>query len=80
MICVIFIVGESRAALQISEHVVPGITDLTGEETDRIDLGLILERHTTERANRAGVGALQIASVPEEAVCRCGLSGTAVPQ
>src|SRR5665647_1352086 len=55
--------GEGRAALQIPEHVVPGIADLAGEEADGIDLGLVQERHTAERANRAGVRSLQIGPV-----------------
>ena len=59
----IFVVGKGRAALQICEHVVPGIADLAGEETDGIDFGLVDEGHTAEGANRAGVGSLQISPV-----------------
>ena len=60
---VIFVVGERRPALHIREHIVPGVADLAGEETDRIDLGLVQERHAAEGADRAGVGPVQIGPV-----------------
>src|ERR1700743_3906893 len=58
---VVPVAGHSRAALHIAKHVVPGIADLTGEETDRIDPGLVDDGR--ERRGRARIRAVQVGPV-----------------
>ena len=36
-----FVVGHGGATLHIPKHVVPGITDLAGEQAERFDLGIV---------------------------------------
>jgi hypothetical protein len=36
----VFVVGDGSAVLQVQENVVPGVSDLTGEEADRVDAGI----------------------------------------
>ena len=38
---VVFVGGDRGAALQIPENIVPGVTDLAGEQAESIGLGLI---------------------------------------
>src|SRR5262249_53278654 len=64
---VVLVVGDGRAALHVPEHVVPGVTDLTGEQADRIDLALVAvadaERSKASRHQEAGVAAAQVGPV-----------------
>ena len=52
---------HSRAALDVEQHVVPGVTDLTGDQTERIDLGAV--REAGDRADMAAgeVGPVALA-------------------
>src|SRR5262249_27087177 len=56
----VLVVGDRGAALDVPEHVVPGVADLTGEEADRVDLGLVGEQRAKEGA---GVRALEVSPV-----------------
>src|SRR6185437_1574024 len=58
---VVLVAGDGSATLDVAEHVVPGVADLTGEEADRVDLGLVDNRR--ERCGRACIRALQVGPV-----------------
>ena len=55
------VVGDGRAALHVPEHVVPGVAHLTGEEAERVDLGVVDQRE--EGSGRADVRALQVSPI-----------------
>src|SRR3954447_4958532 len=50
--------GDSRTALGVKEDVVPGVADLTGDQTERVDLGAVARRE-----QRADVVAREVSPV-----------------
>src|SRR3954451_17171476 len=50
--------GDSRTALGVNEDVVPGVADLTGDQTERVDLGAVARRE-----QRADVVAREVSPV-----------------
>ena len=38
---VVLVVGDGRTALHVEQRVVPGVADLAGEQTERVDLGAV---------------------------------------
>src|ERR1700754_500744 len=52
--------GHSRTALDVEQRVVEGVTDLAGEQTERVDLRGV---HETGAKQRADVAALEVSPV-----------------
>ena len=62
---VVAIAGQRGAALHVQEHGVEGITDLTGEQAERVDPGLVGQEGNAEqgRNGNARVAALETGPV-----------------
>src|SRR5581483_8789983 len=60
----VLVMGDRSTALDVPEHVVPGVNDLAGEEADRIDLGVVCvadaECGDASWHQEAGVRTLQV--------------------
>src|SRR4051812_385585 len=56
----VLVVGHGRAALHVEQRVVPGITDLAGEQTEGLDLRTVGEGSAEEQA---GIRSAQISPI-----------------
>src|SRR5947209_7836302 len=53
--------GHSRTALDVEQDVVPGVADLTGDQTERIDLGAVAGREQRADVVAGEVGPVALA-------------------